>query len=266
MSDIIFERQGGVATVTLNRPAARNAVTGAMVQDFTRFVRSVERDTSLRCIVLRGEGDHFMAGGDVKSFGETAALPGDERRAMFEQRVQDVSPLLLALERMPQILVAGVKGAVAGAGLSFVAGADLAIAGASSFFLLAQIKIGVSPDGGATYYLPRELGLKRAKEIALLGDRFDAAQAQQWGLVNRVVPDAEVAGAVTEIAQRLAAGPSLALARTKRLIQRSLHCSLPEQLQAEAEAFADCASQPDFVEGATAFAERRSPRFGGSTQ
>jgi 2-(1,2-epoxy-1,2-dihydrophenyl)acetyl-CoA isomerase len=127
---------------------------------------------------------------------------------------------------------------------------------------LSQIKIGVSPDGSATYHLPRQLGPKRAKEIALLGDRFDAVQAEAWGLVNHVVDDAELDRRVDELAARLAAGPAEAMAQTKCLINRSLGETLPTQLQLEAEAFAACAAGPDFEEGLRAFLERRAALFG----
>jgi 2-(1,2-epoxy-1,2-dihydrophenyl)acetyl-CoA isomerase len=266
MADILFHCEAGVATVTLNRPQARNALTGEMVEAFIAFLHRIEADEQVRCIVLRGAGEHFMAGGDVKSFAEAADLAPEARRAMFEGRVQRVAPLLLLLERVPQVVVACVKGAVAGAGLSFVAAADLAIAGAGSFFLLAQIKLGLTPDGSSTFYLPRELGLKRAKEIALLGDRFDAAQAERWGLVNRVVPDDAVDAEVAMLAARLAAGPGLAQARTKQLLQQSLQQGLAAQLQSEAQAFAACTAHPDFVAGLQAFIERRPARFGEAGQ
>jgi 2-(1,2-epoxy-1,2-dihydrophenyl)acetyl-CoA isomerase len=263
MPDILFERRAGAAVVTLNRPQARNAITPEMVRAFHRFLQRIERDSSVRCVLLKGAGEHFMAGGDVKSFAETVSLSPSKRRAMFQARVEAVAPLLLTMRRMPQILIAAVRGACAGAGLSWVAGADLAIAARSSFFVLAQTKIGVSPDGSGTYWLPRVLGLKRAKEIALLADRFSAEDAQRWGLVNRVVDDDALDAAVEEWVSRLAAGPATALGATKKLLNDSLGNSYLAQLRHEAKSFAACAATPDFVEGLLAFVEKRDARFGG---
>lgn len=263
MADILFDRADGVATVTFNRPQARNALTGEMMREFTEFLHSVETDPSLRCVLLQGAGDHFMAGGDVKSFSETIDLTPDQRRQMFEARVQAVAPLLQTMERMPQIMLSAVRGACAGAGLSWVAASDLTLAARSSFFLLAQVKIAASPDGSGSYWLPRAVGLKRAKEIALLADRFSAEDAERWGLVNRVVDDEQFDATVADWVARLAASPATALGATKRLFNQSLNNTLSAQLQLEAESFAACAADADFGEGLQAFIEKRKPRFGG---
>lgn len=263
MPDILFERRAGAATVTLNRPQARNAITPEMVREFHEFLQDIESDSSVRCVLLKGAGEHFMAGGDVKSFAETTGLPPEERRRMFQARVEAVAPLLLTMQRMPQILITAVRGGCAGAGLSWVAASDLTIAARSSFFLLAQAKLGVSPDGSGTYWLPRTLSLKRAKEIALLADRFSAEDAQRWGMVNRVVEDDALDAAAEEWVSRLAAGPAAALGATKKLLNESLGNSYAAQLQREAESFAACAATPDFVEGLRAFIEKRDARFGG---
>jgi len=262
MPEILFERRGGAAIVTLNRPEARNAVTAGMVHEFHEFLRKIEADRSIRCVLLKGAGEHFMAGGDVKSFAEAMSLAPDERRELFEARVRAVAPLLQTMERMPQVLVAAVKGACAGAGVSWVAGADLAIAARSSFFVLAQIRLGVSPDGSGTYWLPRTVGLKRAKQMALLGDRISAEEAERWGLVNRVVDDAQFDRVVEEWINRLAAGPALALGLTKKLLNESLGNPYAGQLDREAESFSRCTADADFGEGVQAFIAKRNPRFG----
>lgn len=262
MADVLFEHRAGAAIVTLNRPQARNAITPGMVAEMTAFLQDVERDRSVRCVLLRGAGEHFMAGGDVKSFVGTLELPPDERRRIFEARVQAVTPLLLTMQRMPQVLVTAVRGACAGAGLSWVAASDLSIAARGSFFLLAQIGIAMPPDGSGTYWLPRAVGLKRAKQIALLGERFTAEEAERWGLVNRVVDDADFQGGVDALVARLAAGPAQALGATKRLLNESFASSYPAQLQRETEAFSQCAADPDFGEGLRAFVDKRAPRFG----
>jgi 2-(1,2-epoxy-1,2-dihydrophenyl)acetyl-CoA isomerase len=161
-------------------------------------------------------------------------------------------------------VIASVHGAVAGFGMSLLMAADLALASAESVFTLAYVRLGTSPDGGSTFFLPRHVGSKRAMEIALLGDRFDAAKALQWGLVNEVVPAAELGPRTAALAERLSQGPAAALAATKRLLARSLDATLETQLQAEAEGFAQCTATPDFVEGVAAFIGKRPPRFGGA--
>lgn len=262
MADILFERGEGVAKVTFNRPEARNAVTPEMLREFQEFLLSVEGDRRIRCVLVQGAGEHFMAGGDVKSFAQTIQLTAEQRRVMFEGRVQAVTPLLLTMQRMPQIMVTAVRGACAGAGLSWVAASDLTVAARSSFFLLAQVAIGASPDASGTWWLPRVVGLKRAKEIALLADRFSAEDAERWGLVNTVVDDADFDATVEKLVSRLARSAALSLGNTKRLLNQSSMQTLPAQLQAEAESFAACAADEDFLEGARAFIEKRKPRFG----
>jgi 2-(1,2-epoxy-1,2-dihydrophenyl)acetyl-CoA isomerase len=266
MPDLILERSEGVATITLNRPQTRNAVTADMVEGFHEFLLSVESDRGIRCVLLKGAGEHFMAGGDVRNFAESIALPAEERRRLFEARVQAVAPLLLTMQRMPQILVTAVRGACAGAGVSWVAASDLSLAARGSFFILAQIGIAVPPDGSGTWWLPRVVGLKRAKQIALLGGRLTAEEAERWGLVNEVVEEGDFDAAVSALTARLSAAPARALGLTKRLLNQSSGLSLAAQLEAEAQAFSACAADEDFVEGARAFIDKRKPRFGLDTR
>jgi 2-(1,2-epoxy-1,2-dihydrophenyl)acetyl-CoA isomerase len=162
---------------------------------------------------------------------------------------------------MPKPVIASVKGAVAGFGISLMSACDLVVAGDSSYFTLAYCHIGTSPDGGSTYALPRTVGVKQAMEIALLGDRFDATRALELGLINRVVPVAELEGATTKLAARLAKGPTAVYGRTKNLINQSLNRTLPEQLQAEQDNFVASALDADFSEGIQAFVEKRKPNF-----
>ena len=181
----------------------------------------------------------------------------------IEAFIHEVHSLIIAIRRMPKPVVASVSGACAGFGLSFMSAADLAIAADDSYYTLAYTLIGTSPDGGSTYALPRLVGLKKATELALLGDRFDAATAKDYGLVNWVVPAADLAAETEKLAARLAAGPTVAYGRTKALLQRSLDNPLERQLQLEADNFAACAVEPDFAEGVTAFVEKRRAAFTG---
>jgi 2-(1,2-epoxy-1,2-dihydrophenyl)acetyl-CoA isomerase len=262
MADILFERRDGALIVTLNRPEARNAVTREMNRAMYEALQAVEYDATVRVVLLRGAGDHFMAGGDVKGFNEVLDQSEQERRTQFESRVHAVTPLMLLLERMPQIFVCAVKGACAGMGLSWVAAADLAIAARSAFFVQSQIKIGIIPDGGGTYWPVRAVGLKRAKEIALLGDRFSAEDAERWGLINRVVDDAAFEAAVEDWVKKLSRGPGRAQAVTKQLLNASLSNDYAAQLAQEAVGVSSTAGHPDFAEGVRSFIEKRAPKFG----
>jgi 2-(1,2-epoxy-1,2-dihydrophenyl)acetyl-CoA isomerase len=260
---VLVAREGGVASITLNRPQALNALNRELTVALRDAVFAVENDAAVRCVVLRG-GEHFMAGGDLKWFktlaeGRTSA----ENRVQFEAFVHEVHALILSVRRMPKPVIAGVRGAVAGFGMSLMMATDLAIAADSAYFTLAYTLIGVSPDGGSTFSLPRIVGQKKAMEIALLGERFDAASAERLGLVNRVVPSASLDAETGKLAARLAAGPTAVYARTKALVNGSLNATLESQLQREAEAFAQSASEPDFQEGLAAFVEKRKPQFKG---
>jgi 2-(1,2-epoxy-1,2-dihydrophenyl)acetyl-CoA isomerase len=263
MNEVLTKIEGGIATLTVNRPQARNAISSEMMDAMLQFLQTVEQNDAVGVVVIDAVGDHFIAGGDVKGFAQNASKPPAERAAVFEGFVHKVNPLFLTLERMPQIVIASARGYIAGAGVSFVAGADLAIVSTTAKFMLSHIKIGAVPDAGASYYLPRQVGVKRAKEIICLGDTFSAEEALRIGLVNRVVPDDQLAAETTALAQRLASGPRVALAEAKRLVNRSLDNTMAQQLYAEAEAANRVTRTEDFVEGATAFAQKRAPVYKG---
>jgi 2-(1,2-epoxy-1,2-dihydrophenyl)acetyl-CoA isomerase len=251
----------GVLTITLNRPKALNALDRNLSAALRDTVFAAEHDDSVRCLVIRG-GEHFMAGGDLKWFDDLVrSRPAAENRVQFEAFVRDVHALIVALRRTPKPVIASVSGAAAGFGMSLMMACDLALAADTANFTLAYTLIGTSPDGGSTYALPRLVGAKKAMEIALLGERFDAATAERLGLVNRVVPAASLEAETHKLAARLAAGPIGAYGRTKALLNGSLNASLEAQLQREAEAFAQCAAEPDFAEGVRAFLEKRRPQW-----
>ena len=259
--DLLTQIDGPVARITFNRPAVRNAASMAMLTDMRQFLLDIEGDRSIRCVVIAGAGEHFMAGGDVQAFKETLHRSAAERRTEFEGRVQSAGTLFVQLGRMPQPIVAKVRGAAAGAALGFVAGADFAICGASSLFVLAHVNIGASPDGTSSYYLPRVLGVRKAKELAILGQKLSAEEALAAGLVTRVVPDAELDSAVATLVDRIVAAPAESVRRAKFLMDQSLGNSLERQLQLEAQCFGECAATEDFAEGVSAFVEKRPARF-----
>lgn len=255
----------GVCTITLDRPKSLNAIDGDMADALHVVTGAAAADETVRCVVVRGAGDHFMAGGDIAVFRAWLdEMPdGEERRTRFEAFVHRVHPSVRAIRTMPKPVIAAVHGAVAGFGMSLMSACDLAVAEENAFFTLAYCHIGVSPDGSSTYTLPRTVGMKRSFEMAYLGERFGAEEARAMGLINRVVPKAEFDAAVDGLAKCLAAGPTRAYANAKALLNASAHRSLDEQLSAETAAFADCAAGVDFGEGIAAFLDKRTPSFSG---
>ena len=264
-SSILVEVDGPVCQVVMNRPESLNALDLELMETMGSVMRDISNDDSIRCVVLFGAGDNFMAGGDIKHFGARLEAVPDRTAFRYEIKamINGFHETVFHMRAMPKPIIAGVRGAVAGAGVSIMLACDLVVATESSFFTLAYCHLGTSPDGGSTFSLPRVTGMKRAMEIALLGDRFDAATAQSWGLINRVVVDEELESETETLAARLATGPTHAYARTKALMNESLSNTLNQQLDAETAAFADCAVSDDFSEGVAAFNAKRKPDFKG---
>ena len=258
---VLLARAGPVATLTLNRPDALNVLDEAMVDALIPAAAEVAADPAIRVLVVRGAGKHFMAGGDIRTFARESSRPPDERQRSFQRLVERVHVAVETIARMPQPVVARVQGAVAGFGLSLMNACDLAVASDDAYFAAGYRQIGITPDGGGTWSLPRIVGQRRALGILLLGERFGAADALAMGLVTRVVPLAELDTAVDAIAQALADGPRDALSATRRLVRDSFDRTLSEQLQAEAVSFGRLSATDDFVEGVAAFVEKRPPRF-----
>jgi 2-(1,2-epoxy-1,2-dihydrophenyl)acetyl-CoA isomerase len=262
---VLFSVADGVGTVTLNRPKVLNALNNALSDALFAALMALEADESARVIVIRGAGDAFMAGGDVGYFHRKLTEIPDkaEFRPVIVEMIERAQRLALVLRRLPKPVVASVHGGCAGFGLSLMLACDLAIAADNAKFTLAYIHLATTPDGGASFHLPRIVGQKRAAEIALLADRFGAAEAERWGLVNRVVPLAELEEATAKLAGRLAKGPALAYARTKQLLNQSDVNSLAEQLAAETESFANSALTEDFAAGVAGFIDKKPARFQG---
>jgi len=258
-----MDNDEGIGRITVDRPGARNALTIPMRDALIDAMIGFGRDDSIRCILVAGAGDNFMAGGDVKNFAELARLPREERYDHFVKRIHTSQPLLVAMREMGKPIVCAVQGAAAGFGFSLAMACDLVIASEEARFACSYIGIGTSPDGSGSYYLPQLVGVRRAMEIALLGEFVDAPAAQALGLVNRVVPRERLEEESETIARRLASGPTVGLGRTKRLLYAAADNSLPAQLALEARSFAECAASDDWVEGVNAFIEKRKPRFRG---
>ena len=248
---LLLERHGAIATLRFNRPGALNAIDVPMATALRDTVRSLAQDDSVRCVVLCGAGKGFMAGGDLATL---RADPVQGARDLLEPLNEAVA--LLAQLNAP--VIAQVHGVAAGAGLSLMLQADFVLAAEGTRFNLAYINLGTSCDVGASWALPRLVGVRKAIEIAWLGEAFTADDALRLGLINRVVPAAELQAATTALAQRLSSGPTVAYGAMKRLMRESMDRTLPEQLAAEAQAFVCCARTQDFKTGVDAFRARQS--------
>lgn len=261
--ELLTEIDGAVARITFNRPKVRNALTTGMVKTMQEFLKACEHDDRVRCIVMTGAGGHFMAGGDVQGFAKAIDAEPGERRRDFEQRALVAANLFSVIERMPKPIVAKVRGAVAGASVGWVAASDFVLVSDTALFIIAHVVLGTSPDGAVTWHLPRAIGLRKAKEMALLGDRLSAAEAVEYGLANRMVPDAELDAETEKLVDRLANGPTVAIGRTKLLLNQASGNQLERQIQLEAASFGACAGTADFAEGVRAFVEKRGAKFEG---
>ena len=253
---LIVSRQGAITTLQFNRPDALNALDVPLAHALLTAVRDIAADRSVRAVVMKGAGKAFMAGGDL------ATLQANP--------VQGAADLLCPLNEVAALLasinapvIAQVQGVAAGAGMSLALLADLVVAAEGTRFNLAYINIGASCDVGASWSLPRLVGLRRALEIAMLGDTLAADDALRMGLINRVVPAAGLDATVQQLAERLASGPTTALGHMRRLMRTSFDRDLPSQLAAEASAFNACAHTADLPEGIAAFYAKRKPQFSG---
>ena len=263
MKNLLTKEEGGIYEITLNRPESRNALNAEMKADLLAALDQIAASNTARCLILKAAGPGFMAGGDVKFFHQKIAYGPDDRRKFFREFVDGIHPFVMKMTNLPVPIVAAVHGAVAGFGVSLTMLCDFVVASDDSFFTLAYIHLGTTPDGSSTFFLPRLVGLRRAKEIALLGDRIPANEALALGLVNKVVPPAELETAATALAGRLASGPTKAYARTRALLNSAFDRTLEEQLEQEAINFSECAATEDFADGVQAFVERRKPVFKG---
>ena len=251
----------GVATFTLNRPKALNSLDESMTKAFVPAIQQIAADASIRVVIVQGAGEHFMAGGDIKGFAATLEASGPERQTHFRDMIHYLHGGIELMQRMPIITVSKVRGACAGFGMSLAIGCDLTIASDDAYFATAYKTIGLTPDGGQSYFLPRLVGIKKAMELTLLSERIKADEAERLGFVNKVVPLAELDATVDKIAQQIARGARGSMAGAKRLIGTSLSNTMSEQLNAEADSFSSCAAKDDFAEGIRAFIEKRHAKF-----
>jgi 2-(1,2-epoxy-1,2-dihydrophenyl)acetyl-CoA isomerase len=263
MSDLIFNTAGPIASLVLNKPDKANALDPAWLPSIMEFFIDVDADPEVRCVLLRGNGKHFMAGGDLGTVEEAMKLPPHRRAALVSAPIHQYNLLAQIMQRLGKPIVASVQGAVAGAAVGLVAACDLVIAADSAFFFVPHSLHGGSVDGLTTYFLPRQIGMKKTLELALLGDRIGAAEAQRLGLVNFVVPAAELEAQTDKLVQRLANGPTQAYALIRHQVLKSLDNSIEEQGRLEAESYGRATQTHDWNEGIRSFLEKRKAKFTG---
>ncbi len=256
---VLVDRRDQVATITLNRPDAYNAFNLAVGREIYQAVLEVDEDPGVRCVLLTGAGRAFCGGGDVKEFADS----GERVPGLIKELTTYLHGAVSRLCRSDRPVVTAVNGVVAGGGLGLALCGDLVLAAESARFTMAYSRIAATPDGGSSYLLPRLIGLRRAMELYFTNRVLTSREALEWGLVTRVVPDAELRSAAEGVARELAQGPTKAFAGAKRLFHHATWESLETQMELEAQAIAASGRTEDFRAGVTAFASKQAPAFRG---
>jgi 2-(1,2-epoxy-1,2-dihydrophenyl)acetyl-CoA isomerase len=256
---LLLDRKDQIATITLNRPDAYNALNRGLGRDLFHAVLEVDDDPDVRCVVITGSGKAFCAGGDVKDFADNL----DHIGALVKELTTYLHGAISRLCRSEKPVIMAVNGVAAGGGMSFALCGDIVLAAESAKFTMAYSKIAATPDGSSSYFLPRVIGLRRAMELYFTNRVLTAREAADWGLATRVVPDAEFRAAVNDLARELAQGPTKAFGGAKRLLHQSTWESLETQMELEAQAIATSGRTDDFRDGVTAFANKKTPTFRG---
>ncbi len=258
---VLVRDEGGVRTITLNRPDVLNAFNGDLLTALAQAVREADTDQAVRCLLVTGAGRAFCSGQDLAEY--AGRLDSDEPIDL-EQRLRDqYNPIIAGIRAMEKPVVASVNGVAAGAGCSLALACDLRIAAESASFIEAFVKVGLVPDCGSTFMLPRLVGMSRAMELAFTGRRVKAAEALRLGLVNQVVPDEELPAEAMRLGQQLAGLPTRAIGLTKRMMNAAWTADLPAQLELEAKLQTPATQTDDHREGVRAFLEKRRPSFKG---
>jgi 2-(1,2-epoxy-1,2-dihydrophenyl)acetyl-CoA isomerase len=258
--NILFDVADGIATLTLNRPDKLNSFTAEMHQEVRAALEQLAADRSVRVLVLTGAGRGFCAGQDL---GDRAVAPGSAPVDLGESVEKYYAPLVLALRALPVPVICAVNGVAAGAGANLALACDIVIAAKSASFVEVFCKLGLIPDTGGTYFLPRLIGSARAMGLAMLGEKLTAERAESWGLIWKCVEDEKLQPEVAALARHFATAPTLGLARTKQALQASGLNTLEQQLALEAGAMRELGYSDDYREGVAAFMEKRSPSFKG---
>lgn len=258
---ILFESNAGVARMTLNRPERLNSFNATMQREVRSVLTELAAGSSTRVLIITGAGRGFCAGQDL---GDRAVAPGGESADLGESIEKYYKPLVLALRRLPIPVIAAVNGVAAGAGANIALACDLVIAARSASFVQAFSRLGLVPDSGGTWFLPRLVGNARALGLALLGEKLAAATAAEWGLIWKCVEDSELTAVVDLLARQLAEAPTLGIARTKQAMYDGWARTLEQQLDVERDYQRELGRTADYAEGVAAFTQKRAPRFVGS--
>ncbi len=258
--EVLFETRGSVLVVTFNRPDQGNALTTSMSKVFSEKLKAIGGDRSLRAILLCGAGNHFVNGHDISGFSSDV----NSVQELVFQKVQFFYAVIRELQTMERPVIAAVDGRVSGGGFSLMLASDLVIATKRTVFNTGFTPHAMVPDGGATFFLPRKVGMARASELLLLSEDFSAEQAEKWGLINKVVADDVLQAEAMSWAEKVAAGPTRILAATKRLIGKSYEQELSAQLSQESTTWTAGSRTFDFREAMKAYAAKREPKFTGA--
>ncbi len=256
---ILVEREGAVGWIRISRPERLNAFAGTMREEIEEGLLALEADHAIRCVVITGVGRAFSTGGDIEVM---ADLAGRDDAEAFGALVRTGARIVSLIDRMSKPVIAAVNGPAAGAGACLALGCDLRIASESASIGFTFLRVGLHPDWGGSYFLPRLVGPGRAAELILTGGMIASERAERLGIFNRVVPAAELEPAARDMALQIAAGPPRVIAAAKRTLRRSLSGTLDEVLELETAAQGEAFGSPDFKEGIKAFLEKRAPRFG----
>ncbi|HUB27999.1 MAG TPA: enoyl-CoA hydratase/isomerase family protein [Tepidisphaeraceae bacterium] len=257
--DLIIATEGPIARVTINRPQAYNAMKAVMWRDILRYVQEIEHDPKIRVLIIEGSGRNFCSGADVGEFAASLDKSPREMAVHWMRQADSINPLFVTLERIPQPVIASVRGVAAGGGLGLVAAADLVVASETSRYFAAQIKLGAIPDSAVSFNLRRAIGIRKAKQYCFLGDEMDAQTALDLGLVNWVVADDQLEAETLKLARRLSRMPVVAIARTKAALNASFRNTLVDHFLEEAADVGRCVSHPDFAENVRRFMDRKRP-------
>jgi len=258
--NILFDITDGVATLTLNRPDKLNSFTQAMHDEVRHALHKVGADKSVRVFVLTGAGRGFCAGQDLS---DRAVEPGARPVDLGDSVEKNYAPLVLALRALPMPVICAVNGVAAGAGANIALACDIVLAAKSASFVEVFCKLGLIPDTGGTYFLPRLIGNARAMGLAMLGEKLSAEKAEAWGLIWKAVPDEELAAETQAMARHFASAPTKGLAFTKQALYASPHNTLQQQLTLECGMMSELGRSDDYREGVAAFMEKRAPQFKG---
>lgn len=255
-----YEVKDNVGYIHFSRPEGANAVNPAFCRDLKNVMLEIESDDDVRSIAVTAEGKVFCAGGDLKEFHAAGTDLPEVTAAMLE----DLHPAIYKMNEIPKPFVAGVQGAAGGAGMSLVGAFDLVVSGESAKFTMAYTKVGLTPDGTSSYFLARHIGLRRMLDLTLTNRVLSAEEAESWGLVNRIVPDEEIAVATAALAQQLADGSPYATGDAKTVIYRGYESALEDAGDFEGQNIVRAAGTNDGQEGIAAFVERRDPKWTGT--